>query len=345
MSNAKKLPSGNWRVQVFSHFEYKEGKKVARYRSFTAPKKSEAEMMALQFKNDKERFSQGSVTVSEAVDKYIADREAVLSPSTIRSYIGITKRLIFLGAIRVDALTSADLQHWVSVLSGDISPKSVKNAYALVIAAISTHIDKVFRVTLPTRQPLKYDIPTDSDVEALMAEARPDLRLAIALAGIGTLRRGEICGLKYKDILRDFKSIYVHTDMVLSKDNKWIHKEMPKTSDSVRRVPLPDKVLDMIGDGDPEEFVVKATPAAISDAFARLRNKLGLKCRFHDLRHYSVSILHAIGIPDQYLMERGGWATDGTLKEVYRNTISDKSVKYQNKANNYFKKNVLKKIP
>ena len=336
MAKAKKLKSGSWRVQVFSHYDYVGGQKKPRYRSFTASTRVEAEMLAASFAADKERFANGSLSVGEAVDKYIADKEPVLSPSTVRSYLGIRKRLDIIEHIKVDALTSADLQHWVSILSAQIAPKSVKNAYALVTAAVSIYVDKLFRVTLPARKPLQYDVPTDAGVEALMAEARPDLKIAIALAAIGTLRRGEICALKYKDIMRDFKAVYIHSDMVLNKDNVWIHKEMPKTADSVRRVTLPDEVIELLGDGAPEEYILKCSPAAVSDAFGRLRNKVGLKCRFHDLRHYAASILHAIGVPDQYIMERGGWSSDHVMKRVYRNVIRDEKAKQTSKINGHF---------
>lgn len=59
MATAKKLPSGSWRVRVFSHYEYskdKEGntKKKAIYESFTSDDpsrtgKREAEAMAAEF--------------------------------------------------------------------------------------------------------------------------------------------------------------------------------------------------------------------------------------------------------------------------------------------------------
>lgn len=46
--------------------------------------------------------------------------------------------------------------------------------------------------------------------------------------------------------------------------------------------------------------------------------------RFHDLRHYCASIQHALGIPDAYIMQRGGWQSDAILKDVYRHTMDDK---------------------
>lgn len=342
MAKAKKLKSGSWRVQVFSHYETVDGVKKPRYRSFTAPTKAEAEMMGSTFANDKKRYSRADLTVLEAVQKYIEVKEEVLSPSTIRTYKQICKsHLSTIGPVMIDAITSADLQNWVSRLSLKLSPKTVKNIYGLIMPAISFYTEKLYKVTLPPRPPKHYATPDDAAVALLIKEARPDLKIAIILASIGTLRRGEICALKFKDVLPDFSSIYVHSDMVLNKDNKWIHKDMPKTSDSIRHVKLPPEVIRMLGTGEPEDYVIPTTPAAISDAFARLRNRLGMSCRFHDLRHYSASIMHAIGIPDQYIMERHGWSSDGVLKEVYRNTLSDKSKEFTDRTNKYLAKKLL----
>lgn len=52
--------------------------------------------------------------------------------------------------------------------------------------------------------------------------------------------------------------------------------------------------------------------------------------------HYQASILHALGIPDKYIMERGGWKTDATLKNVYQHTIADKSKQFTDRANEHF---------
>ena len=49
MAKAKKLPSGNWRIRVYSHTD-DTGKK--HYESFTAPTKQQAEMMGAKFAHD-----------------------------------------------------------------------------------------------------------------------------------------------------------------------------------------------------------------------------------------------------------------------------------------------------
>lgn len=337
MAKAKKLASGAWRVRVVSHYDIIDGKRIARTVSYTAPTKADAEMWAARFYTDAKRQKSGKITVGEAVEKYITSRENVLSPSTIRAYRAEQKaRLDFIKDFQVASVSSEDLQKFVDSLAVSLSPKTVKNIYNLVLASIRLYSDHNFRVTLPARVPPAYYIPTDDDVAALLHAAPDQLRLAILLASVGTLRRGEICGLKYKDVLYDFSAVYVHSDVVMDSNKQWIHKDMPKNSSSIRRVILPASVIDLIGHGEEEEYIYNDTPASITDHFSALRDKLGLKCRFHDLRHYAASFMHAMNIPDQYIMERGGWSTDATLKAVYRNTLSDKSKVFTDRINSGF---------
>ena len=48
--------------------------------------------------------------------------------------------------------------------------------------------------------------------------------------------------------------------------------------------------------------------------------------------------MHAIGVPDIYIMERGGWSSDKTLKAIYRNSLTDYQRKYTDMTNDYFSK-------
>ena len=136
MANAKKLKSGSWRVQVFSHYEIVDGVKKPRYRSFTAPTKAEAELQASLFANDKKRYSRANLTVFEAVQKYIQEKEGVLSPTTIRTYEQIAKtHLSKIGPIMIDTITNADLQNWISSLS--FKSISYKAVASIVISAVA----------------------------------------------------------------------------------------------------------------------------------------------------------------------------------------------------------------
>ena len=46
--------------------------------------------------------------------------------------------------------------------------------------------------------------------------------------------------------------------------------------------------------------------------------------------------MHALNIPDQYIMKRGGWKSDKVLKKVYRGTIESEEKKFTDKINEHF---------
>lgn len=337
MATPKKLPSGNWRVQVFSHMEGDKRK----YRSFTASTKAEAARMAAEYQTGNHRDNV-RITVKACVAQYIDSKKGVLSPSTILGYTQNAKNFAPIDRYYISDLTSADLQYFVSCLSENHSPKSVRNIYSLLMSAIKQVDDRRFRVTLPSKVPNEYHIPTDADVKMLLDSADHYMKIAILLAAVGTLRRGEICALEYSDVLYDFNAVYVHRSAVRGIDGEIHIKETPKTSGSVRRVALPKDIIRMIGHG--EGRVYPFSPNTLTDSFVKLRKSVNLQCRFHDLRHYAASIMHAIGIPDQYIMERGGWSSDRILKEVYRNVLTDKSSEFTKKTNEYFEKNITRDI-
>ena len=81
---------------------------------------------------------------------------------------------------------------------------------------------------------------------------------------------------------------------------------------------------------------------AVTHRFARMLKKLNIQhFRFHDLRHYSASIQHTLGIPDAYIMQRGGWEDDIVLKSVYRHAMDQEQSNMNKKANIYFEQTFM----
>lgn len=329
MAKAKKLASGQWNILVYSHTE--DGKR--KYQSFTAPTKSDVELMAAEFKAKKKRRVWRDLTVGEAVEGYIQAKEKVLSPETIRGYIKIKDNNIDpIKQKRIRSITSEELQIYVSDLSSDHSPKTVRNVYGLVRSAISLYApDVAFRVRMPAKKKKRPQSPSDGDVRKLYEMASPKMRVRLALAACG-LRRGEICAVKYEDIEGDM--LHVHADIVQDKDNNWIYKEIPKTSDGDRYIKLPPKVLELIGEGS--GYIVNVHPPAVTAGFIRLRNKAGINSRLHDMRHFFSSTAVILGIPDIYTADMGGWDRgSATMKRVYQNNIKSMSDYYQEKMSDH----------
>ena len=42
------------------------------------------------------------------------------------------------------------------------------------------------------------------------------------------------------------------------------------------------------------------------------------------------------GVPDKYIMQRGGWTTDSTLKNIYQHTMADKQKEFDDVALKHF---------
>ena len=335
-----KLPSGNFRVQVFDYKD-EDGKK--HYKSFTAPTKAEAQYLAAQWKTERTEEQKYSVTLYEAVTQYIDMKRNVLSPSTILGYERMQKNYLKeVGKIRIGLLTNTDLQLLISNLSTDLSPKTVRNVHGLVSATIDMFApDFQIKVTLPAKKKAELYCPSDDDVSTLLKYIDdPELELAVLLAAFGPMRRGEICALETTDIYGN--TLTVSKSIVLGPDHEWIVKQ-PKTYGSYRDIEFPDFVISKLNHhikkNNLNGRIILSTPDAISERFTRELSKAGLPhFRFHDLRHYAASIMHAIGIPDQYILQRGGWSSDNVMKSAYRNTIDLETVKQTRKINDHFRK-------
>ena len=337
MPTAKKLPSGSWRCQVYDYTD-ENGKR--HYKSFTstdqsAKGKREAEKMAADYAAEKELRSHCSLTFGEAFDNYVKDRESVLAVSTIREYKR-TKRvdLSEFDKIKIENITPEQIQEFVNRKAREKSPKTVRNIYGIISAVLGVYRPEMaLNATLPQKVPPKLYIPTDEDVKTLLSHIDDeDMMIAVLLAAFGPLRRSEICGLE--DIDFNGNIAHIQRAVVLDENKQWVDKTTKSVAGN-RYVPLPDFVMDRISGR--KGRIVHLKPNQISDRFIDLVARSGLpRFRFHDLRHYCASIQHALGVPDAYIMQRGGWGSDAVLKQVYRHALSDQSEQLNHVINDHF---------
>ena len=335
------LPSGNIRVRVYDYTD-ENGKKV--YRSFTAKSKAEAQAMANEWKVNKRELS-SKTTVHQACDNYIALKESVLSPSTIRGYNFAAKKISAYSIYERDisTLTDADIQSFVSALSLAVSPKYIKNIYGFLRAAIALHNPRLsFNPTMPQKTKQSLYIPTSEDVQKLIdACSTTELKLAVLFAAVGTMRRGEACAVTFDDINYSDHIIAVNKAFVETPVYTWELKA-PKTYDSMRNIIMPEYVFDLIRSLKRKDgYILNMTPDRLYVRFKKAVRAAGLPdFRYHDLRHYAASQMHAKGMPDRYIEAIGGWKPgSNVLKRVYENVIDTELVKMRNEylENNSFK--------
>lgn len=320
----EQLPSGTFRVRVMIDGH--------RY-TFTDKDRKRVKAMAASFA-DEHREAVENPTFSEAMDKYIDLRAKQRSASTIRGYDGIRRMLLDrypdFCSKRLTNIKASDVQRLVNEL--DRSPKTIKNYVGFIQAVTGTK----YSLVLPQSVKPLVKIPNDMEIAGLIRIAEdmyPDLVIPIMLGAFGPLRRGEICALTMDDFDGDYVS--VTKDIVKDKDGRFVLKPVPKTVESNRKIKLPHFVVAKIRK---QGYVTKLSPDNISTYFRRMQSRIGLEdvYNFHSTRHYCVSTLHANGLPDAYIMERGGWSTPDVLIYVYRHTISDETAALTDKALNHF---------
>ena len=342
------LKSGTWRCQSSWN-----GRRI----SATGDTPEEAWSALMAQKTGTNKKSGPNISVGTAVDNYIESKDAVLSPSTIAVYRRCRANYFpELMDTAVSRLTQEDVQRAVNSLAKKVSPKTVRNAWGLLSAALAVH-DVSFHITLPPKQRQEMEIPTDAEVKGLISAAEGTaLELPVLLAAEMGLRTSEIRALTW-DCIADGR-IHIHQAIVDGDNGPELKGTKSYSGD--RWIALTPHVADCLSrwreSGRPaipnqshfyqyqipegyrmEDFVCPETRSSIYGRFQRLCDAAGVpRYRFHALRHYHASVLLALGYPDKYAMERMGHGTNYTLKQIYQHTMSDTAAALDRQVEDYF---------
>ncbi|MBU5627752.1 site-specific integrase [Oscillibacter sp. MSJ-2] len=327
----KKLSSGKYRIQVMV-----DGKRTGK--TFATPEECIYWASGIKTKSIENDKSPRRITVSEAADRYIESKDAVLSPSTIAGYKKIKKNLMGpISSTSLPDLTQEKIQHWVNglVKSGK-SAKTIANAHGFLSAILSEYKPSMaLKTTLPQKVKADIHIPSEGEIKAIVEASRGTrYELPIILALWLGLRQSEILGLEWSDIDGDY--LHIRRAIVMG-ENGPVEKGT-KTYSGTRRIHLPDPIKTLIN-AQPNKgtHIVPLTGKAIYSGFSRICEKAGTPhFRFHDLRHMNASIMLAEGIPDKYGMKRMGHATNNMLKTVYQHTIREREIEYDAKIDSKF---------
>lgn len=345
MSEPKKTTSGRWRVQVYLG---KQDGKVVRV-TVTADTKRECKEKAAQLR------LQGipaptvrKETLGECLDRYIESCEA-LSPTTVAGYRKI-RRTMFAGLMDLPAgdINSETLQKAISAemrrksrRGHNISPKSIRNAYGLVSAALRAFYDKTYTVKLPEPAPKFLELPeVDFVISAIQGS---EIELPCMLALWLSLSMSEVRGLKYSSIRNG--CIYID-QVVVDVDGHPVEKARAKTATRNRVLRCPEYILALIR--STTAFRDYEAGKIFDDylwphSHDKIRHGLAKLCpgiTFHQLRHMNASVMLRLGVPDKYAMERGGWSTPHVMKTVYQHTFSSERERVDNVIDEFFAQKV-----
>lgn len=370
MATAKKLPSGSWRCQAYSHSEpvfdskgrmvidpkTKKQKMKRIYESFTSDNptlqgKKEAEAAAALFQLDKsttlkeQRLVNYDMTLSEAIDAYVEARTAVLSPTTIQDYRCIQENA-FPGMInmKLKDINEELLQKQVNIEAmrpsnsrgrkgKPISAKRLSNEWGLIASVLKKYRKGLnLDIQLPPKTKKYKDLIPPETIWNIVKGT--DIELPVLLAMWLSFTMSEIKGLtKSKSIYGNYITI---TEVVVSLNDGPLRKENAKNYYRNRRHRIPPYIAELIEqvDGD---IIVPMPSSTIYKRWCRILEENNLPhMTFHDLRHENASIMAMLKIPDKYAQERGGWKTDKIMKDVYTHTFSEERAAADNIVDNYF---------
>lgn len=374
MATAKKLPSGSWRCQIYSHSEpvfnndgtpiidpkTKKQKMKRIYESFTSDDpskrgKAEAERLAAEYQERREsnawkkQMKNGNITLHEAMTSYIKMTTPVLSGTTTQGYDkNQYDSYLFLMDKKLKDITSSDLQIAVdfdtkriskrSKLKHEcISPKTVRNAYSFIRTVINYYYPgDEYDVKLPkVPRKIKELLPPETVLKIIHGT---EIELPCLLACWLSFSMSEIRGIRIRDISEGYLTL---NQVVVDVNCTATVKECGKADPRLRRHKIPGYIQLLINrevsGKDPDDQLISLSGHAIYMRWSRLLKYYKLPhMTFHDLRHLNASVMALLRIPDKYAQERGGWASDRVMKRVYTHTFSDERKKVDDTIDNYF---------
>lgn len=265
-----------------------------------------------------------SPTLGEAIDAYIARRDNILSPSTIRGYMTI-RRTRFKSTMPRRLMDIAP-DEWQMICNEEAyvcSPRTLKNSWRLIVSAVldtaGAHLPKVKLPQIPeTDLPFLEPEYIDPFIKAVHGT---DVEIP-ALLALSSLRLSEIMALKWENVDLDKKLIYVRGSAVLGADNKLVQRKENKNTTSRRTVPiLMDDLYAALAAGKKGQtgLVMSCNPNTVWSRITRICKNNGLPLvGVHGLRRSFVSLAYHVGLDEDLTMAIGGWNDTQTMRKHYK---------------------------
>ena len=256
------------------------------------------------------------ITLGTAIDNYIKDNDAVLSPSTINAYKSY-RRTRFEGYMSED-VAQINYQRMVNEECKKVSSKSVHNAWRFVTASLRHSGITVPQINLPQKRKAERPWLDYEQIGTFLIALRGKPYELGALLALHGLRRSEILHLTAEDIDTERGLIYVRGASVIGDNNKLTDKDTNKTTASSRTVNIVIPRLNDVVAGKKGKLIT-TNPTTLYGSINKLCAKNGLpEVGVHGLRHSYISLCFHLGWNIQTVMQQGGYSNPQVVNEVYR---------------------------
>ena len=286
------------------------------------------------------------ITVKELATEWLLVNQARLKPSTCQRYQGFLKNHLAgsMGAMEVLYVTTVTIHQFsMERLSSGLAPQTV-NAILTLLHSILKYGHRQYQLPLPDIIYLSVEkremrVLTQQEQKKLVTYLMQDLdtcKLGVLVALYTGLRVGELCALKWEDIGKG--SITVRRTMQRLKkegaDSTELHIGTPKTKTSLRTIPIPSFLQELIEPFRKPELAVSYLLASMPNEvieprnmqyrFSRYLKEAGIeKANFHALRHTFATRCVEAGFEIKSLSEVLGHANVQTTLNKYVHSSFD----------------------
>lgn len=257
------------------------------------------------------------------LEDWLTLRIPELKPRTVESYQDILTRYIYpsIGARALADLTAEDLRHLLATIVASGKTRTAELCYVTLKCAFQELDPSPMAKVKRPKHKQRRRTPWGPSEMAVYLEACKTHKhgLALSLALRLGLRRGEICGLRWKDIDFDHKLLKVCNQRQRLASGEIIDCS-PKSATSVREIPLTEELLALLRKhrGLPEAYLCTLTPSGLDAAHRALVISLDLPyITLHDLRHTMATNALRNGGEMRALQDVLGHASYSTTANIY----------------------------
>lgn len=258
------------------------------------------------------------LTLRQAIDGYIADRDNALSPSTVRGYYTI-QRNAFAEVMDKDIYEVSNWQAVVNREAGRVAAKTVKNEWRLVRSVLRKNKIDFDVTSLP--QVVHSELPwlDYNQIKIFLAAVRGAPCELGALFALHSLRRSELLAVTPEKI-QDGR-ILVHGSAVFDKDNRLVIKSENKNVTSRREIEIMiPRLAELLAENPTAAGTpyIRYNPNTLRTQINRICEQNGLPLvGVHGLRRSFASLAYHLGWSEQQTMKVGGWSDYKTVHDIY----------------------------
>lgn len=298
------------------------------------------------------------LTFSMLVDRWLEQVENRLAATTLRTYRAYIDHHIqpTIGEVSVSDLTTAALNDLYRNLGKKgLAPASIRQVHAIIRRACRFGVSEQYGgmtinvaagATLPYQSSSDIHPPEPAAVAKLLRAAEemdPGFGMLCRVTVASGARRGELCALRWSDVnfttgvLQIRQAHAVTPGKVVEKSTKthqWRKLRLDEaTLDALRawRQIVDDRAAFFETKVAADAYLFSKHPAGVlpihpdslTASWRRVVRKVGVECRFHDLRHFNATQLLAAGVPVRTVSGRLGHRLASTTTDIYAHWVPE----------------------